>query len=115
MVRGRSLNLDSAEELSTRIDATGDEGEIVVDYFASTLASRSRKQPTWEKVDILPKQPVIGGWPSELESVSAFLDAAESGRPSRTNGRLLAQLHLVGLAAEAAGESGSWGSIEALD
>ena len=42
------LNIGSVETLSTRIEATGADGEIAVDFFAGTLASRTREKP-WRR------------------------------------------------------------------
>ena len=74
-----------------------------------------RDKPEWETVEVPPRQPVIAEWPGEMESVSAFLDAVESGQTSRTHGALVAQLRLVGLAAEESAASSSWVAIERVD
>lgn len=106
------LNIDSVDTLETTIEVTGDEGDLVVDYFRNTIRMRSKSSPKGETIQVEPAMPVVGGWPGEAESVADFLDAVEKGTPNRTDARMAARLYLTGLAIERSKETGSWVEIE---
>ncbi len=106
-------NVGSISTLETKIEVNGDEGDLHIDIFSGELQWRTRKNPAW-KVEQVPAIEPRAAWPGMHECVSAFLDAVISGRPSVTDARTLAQLHLVGLAAEASKDSGQWELIERL-
>ena len=91
---------------------TGDEGDLVVDYFRNTIQLRSKSDSEGETIHVTPAMPVVGGWPGEAESVADFLDAVEKGTPNRTNARMAAGLYLMGLAIERSKETGGWVEIE---
>ena len=104
-------NIDSISTLETEIEVHGDKGDLHIDIFAGEFKWRTRKSPEWT-VESVPAIEPRAGWPGMHECVSAFLDAVISGKPSTTDARTLAQLHLVGLAAEASKDSGRWESID---
>lgn len=106
------LNIDSIDTLETTIEVTGDEGDLVVDYFRNTIRLRSKSDPDGETIHVEPAMPVVGGWPGEAESVADFLDAVEKGTPNRTDVRMAARLYLTGLAIERSKETGGWVEIE---
>ena len=106
------LNIDSVDTLETTIEVTGDEGDLLVDYFRNTIKLRSKSGPEGETIHVEPAMPVVGGWPGEAESVADFLDAVEKGTPNRTDARMAARLYLTGLAIEQSKETGSWVEIE---
>ena len=106
------LNINSADKLETTIEVTGDDGDLLIDYFRNTIYLRSKSDSDGEAVHVEPAMPVVGGWPGEAESVAEFLDAVEKGTPNRTNGRMAAQLYLTGLAIERSRDSGGWVEIE---
>ena len=106
------LNIDSVDTLETTIEVTGDEGDLLVDYFRNTIKLRSKSDPDGETIHVEPAMPVVGGWPGEAESVADFLDAVEKGTPNRTDGRMAAGLYLTGLAIEQSKETGGWVEIE---
>lgn len=106
------LNIDSVDTLETTLEVTGDEGDLVVDYFRNTIQLRSKSSPEGETIHVEPTMPVVGGWPGEAESVADFLDAVEKGTPNRTDARMAARLYLTGLAIERSKESGNWVEIE---
>ena len=106
------LNIDSVDTLETTIEVTGDEGDLLVDYFRNTIKLRSKSDPDGETIHVEPAMPVVGGWPGEAESVADFLDAVDKGTPNRTDGRMAAGLYLTGLAIERSKETGGWVEIE---
>ena len=106
------LNIDSVDTLETKIEVTGDDGDLVVDYFRNTIQLRSKSNPEGQTIHVEPAMPVVGGWPGEAESVADFLDAVEKGTPNRTDGRMAAGLYLTGLAIERSKETGGWVEIE---
>lgn len=106
------LNIDSVDTLETTIEVTGDEGDLVVDYFRNTIRLRSKADSEGETIHVTPAMPVVGGWPGEAESVADFLDAVEKATPNRTNARMAAGLYLTGLAIERSKETGGWVEIE---
>ena len=106
------LNIDSVDTLETKIEVTGDDGDLVVDYFRNTIQLRSKSGPDGETMRIKPAMPVVGGWPGEAECVSDFLDAVEKGTPNRTDARMAAGLYLTGLAIEQSKETSGWVGIE---
>ena len=106
------LNINSVDELETTIEITGDEGDLMVDYFRNTIHLRNKSDTGGEKIKVEPALPVVGGWPGEAESVAEFLAAVEHGTPNRTNNRMAAQLYRTGLAIEQSRASGGWVEIE---
>ena len=106
------LNINSADKLETTIEVTGDDGDLLIDYFRNTIQLRSKSDSDGEAVHVKPAMPVVGGWPGEAESVAEFLDAVEKGTPNRTDGRMAAQLYLTGLAIEQSKETVGWVEIE---
>ena len=106
------LNINSADKLETMIEVTGDDGDLLIDYFRNTIHLRSKPDSDGEAIHVEPAMPVVGGWPGEAESVAEFLDAVENGTPNRTNGRMAAQLYRIGLAIERSKDTGGWVEIE---
>ncbi|MCY4118234.1 MAG: Gfo/Idh/MocA family oxidoreductase [Caldilineaceae bacterium] len=111
------VNLSSVVELETTVEANGDEGDLIVDLFSGALRQRTRENSEWSVEQIAESEP-RAGWPGMNECVTAFLDAVAGGTPSKTvppaDAPAVAQLHLIGMAAEASKESGGWADIEAL-
>jgi len=106
------LNINSADKLETTIAVTGDDGDLLIDYFRNTIHLRGKSDSDGEVIHVKPAMPVVGGWPGEAESVAEFLDTVEKGTPNRTDGRMAAQLYLTGLAIEQSKETGGWVEIE---
>ena len=104
-------NTAALGELETHIEVNGDDGDLIADVFNSEIRLRSRRNPDWF-IEQAPALEPRAGWPGVHECISAFLDAVESGQPSSTNARAVARLHLVGLAAEASKDSGTWAEVE---
>ena len=104
-------NIGGVSELETHIEVNGDDGDILVDLFNGELRLRTRVESDWSVEQVLATEP-RAGWPGMHECVTAFLDAITGVRPNRTNAQMVAQLHLVGLAAEASKDSGTWAEIE---
>ena len=111
------VNLGSVVELETTVEANGDDGDIVVDLFSGALRQRTRENDEWSVEQIAESEP-RAGWPGMNECVSAFLDAVAGETPSETvppaDAPAVAQLHLIGMAAEASKKSGGWADIEAV-
>ena len=104
-------NLGSVVDLETTIEVNGDDGDLLVDIFAGELRLRTRQQSSWS-AEYVPAIEPRAGWPGMHECVTAFLDAVIGGLPSTDAARAVAQLHLIGLAAEASKDSGAWAEIE---
>jgi len=111
------VNLGSVIELETTVEANGDEGDLVVDLFSGALRQRTRENNEWTVEQISESEP-RAGWPGMNECVTAFLDAVAGESPSETlppaDAPAVAQLHLIGMAAEASKERGGWADIEAV-
>ena len=106
------LNIDSVDTLETTIEVTGDDGDLLVDYFRNTIRLRTKTEPEGKEIRVEPVMPVVGGWPGEAESVADFLVAVEKGTPNRTDASMAAGLYLTGLAIERSKETGGWVEIE---
>lgn len=104
----------SVGRLEVHLEVNGDDGDLAVDLFEGELRLRTRAAPSWSARSIPPAMPVLE-WPGEQESVTAFIDAVESGKPGRTAAAALARLHLVGLAAEASKDMGVWVDVEDIE
>lgn len=105
------VNTVSVGGTEIAVEINGDDADLVADVFNHEIRMRTRKNPQWSVIEFQSGIPVVQ-WPGEQESVSAFLDAIETGKPSRSNARLIAHLHLVGLAAEASKDLGVWVDVE---
>ena len=104
-------NIASVGELDMRVELNGDGGDILINMVTGELRIRTRENPEW----------TVGEWPAILphadlpgthESISAFLDAVESGKPTAANARNVAALHLIGLAADNSRDSGTWADVQ---
>lgn len=104
-------NVLSPEELSMRIEISGDNGDIYVNYFTGELGYRSRQKPEWTVEHIYPLKP-YANWPGVREAVSAFLDCAISKDPDQGNAKAVAQLNWIGLAADESKDTGTWAEIK---
>ncbi len=107
-------NITSVVDVETTFEVNGDDGDLIVDVFTGEIRLRSRKNGDWSVERLSAIQP-HAGWPGMHECVSAFLDAVETGQPSAMNADVVAQLRLIGLAAEVSKDSGTWAKIEGLD
>ena len=109
------VNLGGVIELETTVEANGDDGDIVVDLFSGALRQRTRENNEWSVEQIAESEP-RAGWPGMNECVAAFLDAVAGETPAETippaDASSVAQLHLIGMAAEASIDSGGWSEIE---
>ena len=129
------VNLGCVVDLETTVEVNGEDGDLVVDLFSGELRQRTRQQSEWSVETVAESEP-RAGWPGMNECVTAFLDAV-TGEPlietESTNAEVerlretlgtgplpadapaVAQLHLIGLAAEASKDSGGWAEIEEVD
>ena len=111
------VNLGAVIDLDTTIEVCGDEGDLSVDIFTGELRQRTRNESEWITERVPDSEP-RAGWPGMNECVAAFLDAVTSASPSETTppaaAPAVAQLHLIGLAAENSKDSGGWAEIEEI-
>ena len=123
------VNLGSAVDLETTIEINGDDGDLRVDIFDSVLHQRTHRDSDWSVEYVAAIEP-RAGWPGVHECVSAFLDAVADGPPLErspaaagsgaragapgpvADAPVVAQLQLIGLAAEASKDTGGWAEIE---
>ncbi|MDE0141536.1 MAG: Gfo/Idh/MocA family oxidoreductase [Caldilineaceae bacterium] len=128
------VNLGCVVELETTVEVNGEDGDLVVDLFSGELRQRTRGQSDWSVETIAESEP-RAGWPGMNECVALFLDtvtgeplaeaASEESDVDALRGKLgtgplpadaksVAQLHMIGLAAEASKDSGGWAEIEEI-
>lgn len=106
-------NVNCPEDESILIEISGDEGDISINYFTGELRFRSRQHPEWSVIDSSPLKP-YANWPAVRETVSAFLDLAERKEAGSGNAKEVAQLSLIGLAADESKDTGTWADIKQL-
>lgn len=107
-------NIASVGELVIKVELNGDDGDIVVDLISGELRMRTRENPVW-KVESLPAVQPYADLPGTHESVSDFLGAVQNGTMTYAGAERLAKLHLIGLAADASRDSGTWAVIDGVD
>ena len=132
------VNLGCVVDLETTVEVNGEDGDLVVDLFSGELRQRTRQNGEWSVERVTESEP-RAGWPGMNECVTAFLDAvapeplldttsathgvkdvdalraALGAGPLPADAPAVAQLHLIGLAAEASKDSGGWAEIEKID
>ena len=129
------VNLDCVVDLETTVEVNGEDGDLIVDLFSGELRQRTRSHSDWT-VEMISESEPRAGWPGMNECVTAFLDAVTgeplavttpaAGRvdnlreslgtgPLPADAMSVAQLHLIGMAAEASKDSGGWAEIEEID
>lgn len=108
------VNTDSAEELTINIEVVGDDGDIQIDVLTGKINIRTKNNPEWD-IKFLPAIQPYADWPGMHESISSFLDSVESGKPSFANATVVANLHLIGLAAEESIETGTWAKVKDIN
>ncbi len=104
------VNIDSAEKLTIHIKVVGNNGDIHIDVLTGELKCRTLSNRDWEILNLPAIQP-YADWPGMHESISSYLDAVISGEPSFANARVVANLHLIGLASEESKETGTWAEV----
>lgn len=108
------LNIDSAEALKIKIEIIGSEGEILINLLTGELRLRTKASREWETKYFPAIQP-YADWPGMHESITTFLDAVESKKPSYANANTVANLHLMGMAAEESKDTGQWAVVKESD
>ena len=103
-------NVSSPQGLSLEIEINGSKGDIVIDYFTGELRYRSMSRPQWRAEYCCPQKP-YADWPGVRETVSAFIISVISKEPGRGNANVVAQLNMIGLAAEESKDTGGWAQI----
>ena len=104
-------NVKSAEGVSIIVELSGDEGDVVLDYFTGELKYRTLSQPQWTVEVCSPAKP-FADWPGVRETISGFITAAISGDREQGNAKAVAKLNRIGLAAEESKDSGDWAVIK---
>lgn len=107
-------DLHRPDGVSIQIEITGSEGNIQLDYFTGVLRRQSLKHPEPVHETVLPLQP-FADYPAVRETVTAFLDAVESGNREKGNARAVAALNLIGLAVEESKDTGNWAEVRKLE
>jgi predicted dehydrogenase len=108
------VNIDSVEKLKIEIEITGSEGEIFIDILTGELKLRTKRNRQFN-IEYFPAIQPYADWPGMHESVSSFLDAIQNGKPGFANAKVVANLHLIGMAAEESKETGTWANVKDLD
>jgi len=104
------VNIASVGELAISIDGHGTAGDFALDLFTGEIRFRSQRNSNWT-IEQWPAQTPYADWPGMHESVAAFLDTVAKGEPNSNSALRMAQLNLVGLAAEEAKDNGTWASV----
>ncbi len=107
------VNIASLGDLAVTLEAFGAAGELALDLFTGELEYRARGDTSWT-VERLPARSPYAGWPGMHESVEAFLESVERGKPGPNNATRMAHLNLVALAAEEAKDTGAWTEVGEL-
>ena len=103
-------NIASVGTLEITVEINADDGDLRIDLMTGDLLLRSRRQPEW-RTEHWPALKPYADWPGMHESVRTFLDALET-QDARENTALdVARLQLIGLAAEASKDSGTWSEV----
>lgn len=105
------MNVNSAEKLSISVIISGDEGDIELDLLTGELRYRNLVHTAWIEETHTSLKP-YADWPGVRESISTFLDSVVDGKTSPGNAKKVAQLNLIGLAADASKDSGAWAHIK---
>lgn len=103
-------NIASVGGLLLSIEVNGDDGDLKGDLLSGGMLIRTRSKPDWVTESWPAIQP-YADWPGMHECISAFLDAVENNEPGVNNATPVAHLQLVGLAAEASKDSGTWADV----
>jgi len=103
-------NIACVGELDMRVELNGDDGDILINLVTGELRLRTRNNPEWT-TESWPALKPYAGLPGMHESISAFLDAVETGQPTDTAALQVARLHLTGLAADVSRDTGAWVNI----
>jgi predicted dehydrogenase len=107
------VNIDSTEDLAIQIEIVGSEGEMLINLLTGELKLRTKTNPGWN-IRNFPAILPYADWPGMHESIKAFLDAVETGILSYANAGVVANLHLIGMAAEESKDTGSWAKVKDL-
>jgi predicted dehydrogenase len=105
------VNIDSVVALVIEIEIIGSEGDILINLLTGELKLRTKNNPEF-KIEYFPAIQPYADWPGMRESITAFLDAIQSGKPSFANANVVANLHLIGIAAEESKETGNWANVK---
>ncbi|HJO96175.1 MAG TPA: Gfo/Idh/MocA family oxidoreductase [Victivallales bacterium] len=109
------VNITSVGELKIVIEINGSDGDIYIDILTGNFSYRNHNNPKLLKESCPAIQP-YADWPGMHEGFSAFIDDVILGKQRKTiDKETTAQLHLVGLAAEASKDSGNWADIMSVD
>ena len=129
------VNLNCVVDLETTVEVNGEDGDLIVDLFSGELRLRTRSQSDWSVEQVAESEP-RAGWPGMNECVATFLDAVTGEpltetptaaspvdtlrerlgtAPLPADAKSVAQLHMIGMAAEASKDNGGWAKIEDVD
>jgi predicted dehydrogenase len=105
------VNIDRIEALTISVEIIGNEGDILINVLTGELKLRTKKNPDW-KIEYYPAIQPYTDWPGMHESITAFIDAVVSGKPSYANANVVAYLYLVGMAAEESKVTSTWANVK---
>ncbi|WP_062058767.1 Gfo/Idh/MocA family protein [Aquimarina longa] len=99
------VHIDSIDKLTITVEIIGSEGDILIDILTGKLTLRTKEK---NMTAYFPALQPYADWPGMRESVTHFLDAVESGKPSFANPNLVAELQAIGMATEKSKDTGNW-------
>jgi predicted dehydrogenase len=105
------VNIASVGELAISLEGHGTDGDFAFSPLTGDVRFRSLRNSEWT-VERWPARTPYASWPGVHESVAGFLDGISGEEGGAGNARRMAQLSLVGLAAEEAKDTGTWAEVK---
>ncbi len=96
------------------VEINGSDGDILIDLWSGDVSLRTRESTAWTTESWRAIEP-YADWPGMHESITGFLDAVEGNQPAAYGAESVAELQLVGLAAEESLDSGTWADVPTLE
>ncbi len=106
-------NISSVRGPDTVLEVNGRDGDLKADLLAEELRIRNRRKPDWT-LEAVPALRPWSGWPGMHECLRAFLDAVEGKSQNHMHPVIMAQAHLIGLAAEESIDTGTWAAVRGV-
>lgn len=104
-------NIASVGPLEIAIEVEGEDGDLRANILTGEVQICTRGESDWRRERwpaILPH----ASWPGVHEAISTFLDCVTSGVSEVNGAEVVAQLQLVGFAAEEAFDTGTWAEVK---
>lgn len=106
------VNIDSMEKLVIIIEIVGSKGDVLIDLLTGELKLRTKEK---NSTKYFPAKQPYADWPGMRESITSFLDAITTNKPSFANANLVAELQAIGRATEASKDTGNWAKVKPFD